>query len=121
MAKGGKASKKGGATGKPTTERPIAENRKARHRFEVLESLECGIALVGSEVKSLRDGKISLEEAYGRVREGEFWLVGAIFPNTRRRHCGTTSPSEPASCSSIVGNYGSSPARLTKKDSRSCR
>lgn len=55
--------------------RPIAENRKARHRFEILDALECGIALVGSEVKSLRDGKISLEEAYGRVREGELWLV----------------------------------------------
>lgn len=57
--------------------RVIAENRKARHRFEVLETLECGIALVGSEVKSLRNGKLSLDEAYGRVRDGEFWLVGA--------------------------------------------
>jgi len=58
----------------------VAENRKARHRFEVLETLECGIALAGSEVKSLRDGKISLEEAYGRVRNGEFWLVGCDIP-----------------------------------------
>jgi SsrA-binding protein len=54
----------------------VSENRKARHRFDVLETLECGIALVGSEVKSLRNGKISLDEAYGRVRDGEFWLVG---------------------------------------------
>lgn len=54
----------------------VAENRKARHNFEVLESLECGVVLVGSEVKSLRAGKISLEEAYGRVREGEVWLIG---------------------------------------------
>ena len=58
----------------------IAENRKARHRFEVLNSLECGIALVGSEVKSLRNGKLSLEEAYGRVRNGEVWLVGSDIP-----------------------------------------
>ena len=48
----------------------IAENRKARHRFEVLESVECGVILRGSEVKTLREGKVSLEEAYGRVRDG---------------------------------------------------
>jgi SsrA-binding protein len=56
--------------------RPVAENRKARHKFEVMDTLECGIALVGSEVKSLRAGKISLDESYGRVRDGEVWLVG---------------------------------------------
>jgi len=42
----------------------------------VLDTLECGIALVGSEVKSLRDGKVSLAEAYGRVKDGEVWLIG---------------------------------------------
>jgi SsrA-binding protein len=57
--------------------RTVAENRKARFRFEILDSLECGIALVGSEVKSLREGKLSLDEAYARVKEGEVWLVGA--------------------------------------------
>jgi SsrA-binding protein len=56
--------------------RVVADNRKARHRFEVLDALECGIALVGSEVKSLRAGKVSLDEAYGRVRQGDVWLVG---------------------------------------------
>lgn len=60
--------------------RPIAENRKARHHFDVLETLECGIALAGSEVKSLRNGKISLAEAFGRVRNGEFWLVDCDIP-----------------------------------------
>ena len=55
----------------------VAENRKARHRFNILETLECGIALVGSEVKSLRAGKLSLDEAYGRVRGGELWLVNS--------------------------------------------
>ena len=78
MAKG-KKHKSGGGDGRPAV-RPITENRKARHRFDVLETLECGIALVGSEVKSLRDGKISLDEAYGRVRSGEFWLVGCDIP-----------------------------------------
>jgi SsrA-binding protein len=58
----------------------ITENRKARHKFEVLDTLECGLALAGSEVKSLRAGHISLDEAYGRVREGEIWLVGCDIP-----------------------------------------
>jgi len=57
--------------------RLVSENRKARFRFEILDTLECGIQLTGSEVKSLRDGKLSLDEAYARVKEGEVWLVGA--------------------------------------------
>jgi len=64
----------------PDSSRPIAENRKARHRFEILDTLECGIALVGSEVKSLRAGKLSLDEAYGKIRGGELWLIGADIP-----------------------------------------
>jgi SsrA-binding protein len=58
----------------------ISENRKARHNYTVLDSLECGILLVGSEVKSLREGKISLEEAYGRIKDDEVWLVGCDIP-----------------------------------------
>jgi SsrA-binding protein len=71
-------SKKAGAVDK--NERVIAENRKARHDYLVLETLECGIALVGSEVKSLRSGQLSLDEAYGRVEGEEVWLVGATIP-----------------------------------------
>ena len=58
-------------------ERVIADNRKARHNYHVLDTLECGIVLVGSEVKSLRAGTLSLDEAYGKVDKGEVWLVGA--------------------------------------------
>ena len=54
----------------------IAENRKARHQYDVLDTLECGIVLVGSEVKSLRNGRVSIEEAYGRMRGHELWLFG---------------------------------------------
>lgn len=54
----------------------IAQNRKARHNYNVLDTLECGIVLVGSEVKSLRTGKVSLAEAYGRLRDGQVWLIG---------------------------------------------
>lgn len=60
--------------------RIVAENRKARHKFEVLDTLECGLVLAGSEVKSLRAGRISLDEAYARVREGEVWLIGCDIP-----------------------------------------
>ncbi len=63
-----------------SNERVIAENRKARHEYHVLESLECGIALVGSEVKSLRNGTVALAEAYGKVKNGEVWLVGCDIP-----------------------------------------
>ncbi len=74
MAK--KSKKKKAAAGENPNERPIANNRKARHKYQVIETLECGIALVGSEVKSLRQGKVSLDEAYGRVKDNEVWLVG---------------------------------------------
>lgn len=74
MNKKKKADK--GNDAKDAIERPIAENRKARHRFQVLDSLECGVALVGSEVKSLRNGRLSLDESYARVKDGEVWLVG---------------------------------------------
>ena len=58
-------------------EKPIAENRKARHDYHFLERFEAGIVLTGSEVKSLRQGRVSLQQAYADVREGEAWLVGA--------------------------------------------
>lgn len=54
----------------------ISRNRRARHEYEILDQLECGIVLRGSEVKSLRDGKVSLEEAYARILNGELWLLG---------------------------------------------
>ncbi len=54
----------------------IARNRRARHDYEILDELECGIVLRGSEVKSLRDGKVSLEEAYAKVSGNELWLLG---------------------------------------------
>ena len=54
----------------------VAQNRKARHDYEVLDTWECGVVLVGSEVKSLRDGKVQLRDAYARVEGGEVWLHG---------------------------------------------
>ncbi len=54
----------------------ICRNRRASHRFEILEKLECGIVLGGTEVKSLRDRLASIEEAYVRIDKGELWLIG---------------------------------------------
>jgi len=75
-AKNQKRSKKTAPDREHDNERAIAENRKARHNYLVLDTLECGIVLVGSEVKSLREGMVSLDESYGRVRDGEVWLLG---------------------------------------------
>lgn len=55
----------------------FAENRKARHDYTVLETIECGIALSGTEVKSVRRGGVSLAGSYAAVLKGELWLVGA--------------------------------------------
>jgi SsrA-binding protein len=55
----------------------IAENRRARHDYELLERVEAGIALTGTEVKSVREGHVQLGQAYADIREGEAWLVGA--------------------------------------------
>lgn len=55
----------------------FAENRKARHDYTVLETIECGVVLTGTEVKSVRSGSVSLAGAYGAVLKGELWLVGA--------------------------------------------
>jgi SsrA-binding protein len=58
-------------------EKLIAENRKARHDYHLVERFEAGLVLTGSEVKSLREGRASLQQAYADVREGEAWLIGA--------------------------------------------
>lgn len=76
-------------------ERLICQNRRARHDYEVLDTMECGIVLVGSEVKSLRTGKISLEEAYGRVKGGEVWLVGCDIPEYREANRFNHEPKRP--------------------------
>lgn len=55
----------------------VVSNRKARHDYEIIDTFECGIALLGSEVKSLRAGQVQLKDAYGEVRDGELWLYNA--------------------------------------------
>ncbi len=61
-------------------ERTVASNRRARFDYEILERLEAGIVLTGSEVKSLRAGRASLTESFARVRDGEVWLENMHIP-----------------------------------------
>ena len=58
----------------------VARNRRARFEFDLLESIEAGIVLTGTEVKSLRNGKASLEESYAGLENGEVWLYGCDIP-----------------------------------------
>lgn len=58
----------------------ICRNRRAAHDYDILDRVECGLVLVGTEVKSLRDGHANLEDAYARVDDGEVWLIGAEIP-----------------------------------------
>jgi SsrA-binding protein len=58
----------------------VTRNRKAAHEYELSDRLECGIVLVGTEVKSLRDGHCSLDGAYAKVDDGELWLIGCEIP-----------------------------------------
>jgi SsrA-binding protein len=60
-----------------TGQKLIVDNRRARHDYHLLDRLEAGLVLTGTEVKSLRDGRASLANAYADVRDGEAWLVGA--------------------------------------------
>lgn len=75
----GKGRKKG-AKGPAGEGADVASNRRARHKFKLLEKMEAGIVLRGSEVKSLREGKASINEAYAVVEKGEVWLRGAHIP-----------------------------------------
>jgi SsrA-binding protein len=64
----------------PPETRDICRNRRAFHDYEVLECLECGLVLTGTEVKSLRAGGVSIEDAYATLQDGEVWLLGSDIP-----------------------------------------
>ena len=65
------------AVAKPTGTKLIAENRRARREYELIERVEAGVVLTGTEVKSARDGHVQLGQAYADIRDGEAWLIGA--------------------------------------------
>src|SRR5436309_2587868 len=82
MAKSGAGTGTGKGKGKGDGDgfKVVARNRRARHEFDLIESIEAGIVLTGTEVKSLRNGKASLEESYAGLDNGEVWLYGCDIP-----------------------------------------
>jgi SsrA-binding protein len=74
---------------------PAIDNRRARHEYEILESMEAGLVLTGTEVKSIRAGGVSLNEAYARFRDGEAWLLGMHVPNYKQGSFSNVDPNRP--------------------------
>jgi SsrA-binding protein len=62
---------------KPQGEKLIVDNRRARHDYQLMDRFEAGLVLSGTEVKSLREGRASISQAYAEIRDGDAWLVGA--------------------------------------------
>jgi SsrA-binding protein len=78
---------------KSTGPRPVAQNKKARHDYDILDTVEAGIVLHGSEVKSIRDGKVQLRDSYARVEGGEVWLHGVhVAPYVFANGFGSVDP-----------------------------
>lgn len=60
---------------KNTQDKPLAQNKKARHDYEIFETFEAGIVLTGTEIKSIRQSKIQLRDGFARIKDGEVWLA----------------------------------------------
>jgi SsrA-binding protein len=80
----------------PKGPRPVATNRRARHDYDILEQFEAGIVLAGAEVKSLRDGKVQLRDAFARIDNAAVWLVGVhVAPYAFANGFGLVDPDRP--------------------------
>lgn len=79
-------------TGQSAGTKLIVDNRRARHDYELLERVEAGIALTGTEVKSLREGRVTIAHAYADIRDGEAWLVGASIEEYAQGSVGAHRP-----------------------------
>ncbi|NLG58151.1 MAG: SsrA-binding protein SmpB [Clostridiales bacterium] len=75
--------------------KPIADNRRARHDYFVEESYECGIELKGTEVKSMRQGRVNLKESYARIKDGEVWVEGMHISPYEQGSIFNTDPLRP--------------------------
>ncbi len=80
---------------RPANTAPSIENRRARYEYHVLESLEAGLVLSGTEIKAIRGGGASLTEAYARFRDGEAWLLGMHVPPYRQGSFSNSEPTRP--------------------------
>jgi SsrA-binding protein len=111
-------------------EKLIADNRRARHDYHLLERFEAGVVLTGTEVKSLREGRAILRQAYGDVRDGEVWLIGAHISPYEQGTVGSHAPDRDrklllhkGEISSLIGKVKERgqtlvPTRLYFKDGR---
>ncbi len=91
-------AKKGGGKqqdGKGDGIQVVSRNRRARHEFDLMEKVEAGIVLTGTEVKSLRNGKASLEEAYAGIDRDEVWLYGCDNPENLQANRMNHKPKRP--------------------------
>lgn len=94
-----KAADKRKADAKPAaTETLVGENKKARFHYEILERYEAGLALQGTEVKSLRRGQVSLDESYARFDGDELWLLGATIPEYSHGNIQNHEPKRKRKC-----------------------
>ena len=80
---------------RPSGEKLIVDNRRARHEYHLGDRFEAGVVLAGTEVKSLRTGKATLQQAYAEVREGEAWLVGLHVPEYTEGNRANHEPDRP--------------------------
>jgi SsrA-binding protein len=80
---------------KPQGEKLIVDNRRARHDYHLGDRVEAGLVLAGTEVKSLRNGKATLQQAYAEVRDGEAWLVGLHIPEYGQGNRANHDPDRP--------------------------
>jgi SsrA-binding protein len=80
---------------KPAGEKLIVDNRRARHEYHLTDKVEAGLVLAGTEVKALRDGKATLQQAYAEVREGEAWLMGLHIPEYGHGNRSNHEPDRP--------------------------
>jgi SsrA-binding protein len=115
---------------RPKGQKLIAENRRARHDYELLDRFEAGLVLTGTEVKSLREGRASLAQAYADVRDGEAWLLGANIAEYGHGNIANHDPDRPrklllhrGEISSLIGKIKERgltvvPTRLYWKDGR---
>ncbi len=80
---------------RPPAPTPTVDNRRARFEYEWLEQFEAGIALTGTEIKSIRTGQISIGEAYARIRDGELWLLSMYVPPYKEGSFSNVEPNRP--------------------------
>ena len=95
----------------------VAENRKARHEYFIEDTYECGIALVGTEVKSIRAGKVNLKDSYAQVKNGECYLIGMHVSPYEQGNIFNRDPFRERKLAQVEG-YSLIPLQLYFKDGR---